>query len=324
MALEILGSLLEVTVIAGLMIAGLLAVVIWIRNKTVRITYLRTVVQITSLVAIFASLPLLALWPSLVIAIVVFITIFFGRFFCGWICPFGLYMDIITFVRKAMKISYRNLPKRLNEALHKLRYAIVAIILLLPFFLGSPFDLENWRSFFLFEYQYKPLMIVFLGPLEPLVIPWSGVIGYGGYSLSYPYVRGITEYFPQYAITISIFLFVFLTIISSFFVRRSWCRFCPTGVSIAAIDRFKRSRWIPLLHLHKTEEKCTKCGICDRVCPLQVTEIYEQKGGELTTSMCMLCMRCVEMCPEQGCLKVNVAGKSIVESRNWLEPSRNE
>jgi hypothetical protein len=33
-------------------------------------------------------------------------------------------------------------------------------------------------------------------------------------------------------------------------------------------------------------------------------------------------MRCVEMCPYEGCLKVNFANKTLVKSRNWLEPSK--
>ena len=107
----------------------------------------------------------------------------------------------------------------------------------------------------------------------------------------------------------------------SFFVRRVWCRFCPTGSSIAVVNRFKGFKWAPLLHLDKDEEKCTKCGICKRVCPVQVTEVYEQKGGKINTSMCMLCTRCVEMCPYEDCLKVKFGGKTVFKSRNWLEPS---
>ena len=78
------------------------------------------------------------------VAIVV-VTIVFGRFFCGWICPFGLYMDLFTLLRKSMKLGYWNLSKKWNWNLHKLRYAIVAAILVLPFFLG-PLDPRVWLS----------------------------------------------------------------------------------------------------------------------------------------------------------------------------------
>jgi hypothetical protein len=35
-------------------------------------------------------------------------------------------------------------------------------------------------------------------------------------------------------------------------------------------------------------------------------------------------MRCVEMCPYEGCLKMKLAGKTVFKSRNWLEPSKIE
>jgi uncharacterized Fe-S center protein len=81
---------------------------------------------------------------------------------------------------------------------------------------------------------------------------------------------------------------------------------------------------MPVVHLNKVEEKCTKCGVCKRVCPVQVTDVYEQKGGDIGSSMCLNCMRCLEMCPYEGCLKMNVGNKTLIQSRNWLEPSNVE
>jgi len=76
------------------------------------------------------------------------------------------------------------------------------------------------------------------------------------------------------------------------------------------------------LHLHKEGEKCTKCGTCKRVCPVQVTETYEMKGGDVKTSMCTLCLRCVEMCPNEDCLKLNVSGKTLLKSSSFLETAK--
>jgi ferredoxin-type protein NapH len=88
---------------------------------------------------------------------------------------------------------------------------------------------------------------------------------------------------------------------------------------IAFFNRFPPFKWISGVRLEKAEEKCTKCGICKRVCPTQVTEVYEEKGGDVTVSNCILCLRCVEMCPYEDCLKFKVAGKTVCKSRNWLE-----
>jgi polyferredoxin len=321
MVMEVVRDLLILIVISGLVFAGMLAIVIWIKNLTKKITYLRLFVQIISFIAITLTLTILAQWAYLVFGVIILLTVFFGRFFCGWICPLGLYMDLITYIRKAFKIRYWNLSDKANRYLHKLRYIIVAGILTLPFYIGNPLDPNNWTSFLLFENPYKPLIPFFLGPLEPLLLPWPGDIEFYGWSLSFPYVRLITDFLPESIISISVLIFLLFVLITSFMVRRFWCRFCPTAVSIAAIDRFKKSKWMPMLHINKVEEKCTKCGICKRVCHVQVTDVYEEKGGELTTSICTLCLRCIEMCPYEDCLKLNMAGKTLFKSRNWLEPS---
>jgi len=49
-----------------------------------------------------------------------------------------------------------------------------------------------------------------------------------------------------------------------------------------------------------------------------VKEVYEEKGGDVASSGCIMCLRCVEMCPEKDCLKFKVARKSVFKSRNWL------
>ena len=171
---------------------------------------------------------------------------------------------------------------------------------------------------------YKPVMVL-LAPLEPLVVPWSnGPISFPTWSISYPYLSEIKFYSPaDFAVPLMVF-FVAVTLVGSFFVRRFWCRFCPTGISLAAANYFKGFKWAPFLHISKSEEKCTKCGICKRVCPVQVTDVYEKKGGTVAPSMCMNCFRCVEMCPYESCLKVNVGSKTVFKSRNWLEPSKSE
>jgi formate hydrogenlyase subunit 6/NADH:ubiquinone oxidoreductase subunit I len=67
--------------------------------------------------------------------------------------------------------------------------------------------------------------------------------------------------------------------------------------------------------LHKDPKKCTRCSMCHRVCPVDVTEVWkEMEKTEVTVSECILCMRCVEVCPEDGCLTGRVMGFNAVES----------
>ena len=162
---------------------------------------------------------------------------------------------------------------------------------------------------------------ILLGPIVPIIVPWEGPLEIGGLYFSFPYIQDVIKYAGENFATISALIFFALIVIGSFFIRRVWCRFCPTGASIAVMNKVKGFNWVPVLHLDKNETKCTKCGICKRVCPVQVTEIYEQKGGKIMTSMCMLCSRCVEMCPYEDCLRIKLGNKTVFKSRNWLEQS---
>ena len=236
-------------------------------------------------------------------------------------------MDLITVARKALKIRHRDLPDRLNKYLHNLRYVLLLVFLLLPVGLLLMEPLPSFDLILVLAQvlggAFQPWNIL-LGPVIPLIVPWQGPLVLGNINFSYPYVQDIIHYTSGIYAIIFPLIFVALTLIGSFMIRRVWCRFCPTGASIAAVNRFKGFKWTPAVYLDKDAEKCTKCGICKRVCPVQVTEVYEQKGGKIATSMCMLCLRCVEMCPYEGCLKVNVGGKAVFKSRNWLEPSTTE
>jgi ferredoxin-type protein NapH len=322
MAMEIISNVLGGVFVAGLILAGILSILIWIRNRTRKASIMRFFIQITFLILIYFSFTF-AFWLNYFLAIIFIATLFVGRFFCGWLCPFGLYMDTIAILRKVLKIKYLILSERLNRALNRLRYVIAAVILVLPLIIGV--KSYEWGSprFLYLTGPFKPLGL-FLGPVEPFFLPHGSLFGLNGISLSYPYTRDINFWLNNTLALIAVYFFVAITIASTFTVRRFWCRFCPTGISIAAVNKFKDSKWLPILHISKVEERCTKCGICKRVCPVQVTEVYEQKGGDITTSMCLLCSRCVEMCPYEGCLKVNLGDTTVFQSRNWLEPSEGD
>jgi polyferredoxin len=323
MTIELAAELLKLTVLATLTIAGILAILIWKKNRTTKATYIRYVIQLLSFVTVF-YLFTYPVRPLYVLAVILIMPIVLGRFFCGWICPFGLYMDALTLIRKALKIRYRILPDKLNKFLHNFRYVLLLFFLILPFVLiliepPSPLDLLTLTALlFAGPFEY---MGILLGPLVPLIVPWQGPLEISGLYFSFPYVQEVIRYSNGVFVTIDALVFLALIVVGSFFVRRVWCRFCPTGSSIAVMNRLKGFKWTPVVHLSKDETKCTKCGICKRVCPVQVTEVYEQKGGKMMTSMCMLCARCVEMCPYEDCLKIKVGRKTVFKSRNWLEPS---
>jgi polyferredoxin len=323
MVMELVAELLKLIVLAALAIAGVLVITIWKKNQTIKITYIRFVIQAASLAAVY-YLFTYSVRPLYIVAFILIMTLVLGRFFCGWICPFGLYMDVLTLIRKALKIRYRIIPDKLNKLLHNLRYAIVGFFLGLAavlYILDTPATTKELTLTALGLSGVFEQMYLLLGPVVPLIVPWEGPLEIGGIYFSFPYVREVMLYSGENFATVATLIFLALVFVGSFFIRRSWCRFCPTGISLAVVNKLKGFKWAPILHLDKNETKCTKCGICKRVCPVQVTEVYEEKGGKIMTSMCMLCLRCVEMCPYEDCLRVNLGGKTVFKSRNWLEPA---
>ncbi len=330
--LETISQILLLTIGVGVITAGVLAILIWIKNLTRKMSILRLFIQIVATVAIFLTLLFLPLpWDpiltgltfsiayrlTIIFALIVLSTLVFGRLFCGWLCPFALYMDLVTRLRKALKIRYWKLPDRLNTALDRLRYVLILVMLVLALVLG-PLNRMLWQFVIMFMGPFKSLIIVFLLPIEPYITQIGDAFGFN-WGINFHDLRGTILYFNGDPIILLTWGVFFAFTIGAFMIRLFYCRFCPVGATFSILKRFRIFKWVPLFRINKVEEKCTKCGICKRVCPVQVTEVYEEKGGNVTASKCIHCFRCVEMCPYEDCLSVEFAGKSVYKSKNWLE-----
>jgi len=258
---------------------------------------------------------------AVVLGSVILLSMLVGKFFCGWICPFGLYMDLITRFRKALKMEHRNLSKRFNEKFHQLGYVILALLIVLSavFGLQAIADAQlvpgTEKGGFIYTYFAAPFCQVC--PMKPLCVMLQTSVGLMRPEWLTEATTGSFYELGFYLTSLNLFVLGLVTV-AAFFFRRAWCRICPMGALIALFNRFPPFKRFAGIRLDKVEEKCTKCGVCKRVCPTQVTEVYEKKGGDVTTSECLLCMRCVEMCPYEDTLRVKVAGKTVFKSRNWL------
>lgn len=248
-----------------------------------------------------------------------------GKAFCGWVCPFGLYMDLLTYLRKILKIPHKNFSKDFNKKFHQLGYVILALIIVLSFMFGAEAIVGNQlisgteEGGFVYQYFAAPFCQVC--PMKPLCVLLESSVGLIRFEWITQVTTGTFFELGYYVTSLNLFVLGVVTIVS-FYYRRAWCRLCPLGALIALFHRFPPFKWISVLRLEKLEEKCTKCGICKRVCPTQVTEVYEEKGGDVTTSNCTLCLRCLEMCPEEDALKLKAAGKTVIKSRNWLNSEK--
>ena len=265
---------------------------------------------------------------AIVFGLVITMSIILGRFFCGWICPFGLYMDLLTRFRKILKKRHLSFSERTNTAIGQLRYIIIAIFLILSIIFGSYsiFGIELIPGTIpggplgteagIVGNINEPFCLVC--PMRPLCVLVLSAIGYMDFSYITQIIYGPFWITGYYLTSINLILFIIITILSLAY-RRFFCRICPLGALTALFSTFTPFKQFALTRLKKNEQKCTKCGVCKRVCPTQATDMYEKKGGDVTESRCMLCARCVEMCPYEDALKLDFAGKTVMRSRNWLK-----
>jgi ferredoxin len=265
---------------------------------------------------------------GIVVGLLVAMSLILGRFFCGWLCPFGLYMDVLSRLRKALRFKHLSFSDKNNAKLAQSRYIIIAVFLILSVIFasyaifgteivpgtkpGGPAGTESGIVSFVNE----PFCLVC--PMRPLCIIVQMGLGYLNWSYIQHIIYGPFWIEGFYITSINIAVLVAITILALAY-RRFWCRICPLGGLTALMSTFKPFKQVALTKLTKNEQKCTKCGVCKRVCPTQATQMYEYKGGDVTDSRCILCARCVEICPYEGALELKFAGKTMMHSRNWLE-----
>ena len=88
----------------------------------------RLIVQILSIiVAIF----LFSYIPKWGFGLLVLLITIGGNFFCGWICPFGIFQDWLNFIAKKFGIKKRKTPAKIQKYLVFLRYMIFFIFIFL-------------------------------------------------------------------------------------------------------------------------------------------------------------------------------------------------
>jgi ferredoxin-type protein NapH len=254
-----------------------------------------------------------------------------GRSFCGWICPFGLYQDLLTRLRKSARLRHFSTSIKTNKKLGQVSYLIIAAFMILSVIFASyaifgtelvpgtvPGGPEGTEAGIVSNIN-EPFCLVC--PARPLCIGIELITG----SMNWSYVSQIA-YGPFwvsgfYLTSINVIILIIVTLLALAY-RRAWCRICPMGGITALFSTFTPFKQIALTKLQKDEQKCTKCGVCKRVCPTQATDMYEKKGGDVTESRCILCARCVEICPYEGALELTFAGKTVCKSRNWLDKEK--
>lgn len=91
-------------------------------------------------------------------------------------------------------------------------------------------------------------------------------------------------------------------ITSIFYSPRTWCQFCPMGsiqhLSYKAGKSLGVNNQTDAKVTIESTELCHECGMCARVCPMQLEPYLEwNQDGQLDNEKCIRCNTCVENCP---------------------------
>jgi ferredoxin-type protein NapH len=83
--------------------------------------------------------------------------------------------------------------------------------------------------------------------------------------------------------------------------NRAFCKYlCPIAPFLKLGSRFS------LLKVSADPGKCTKCGACEKKCPMDIRiREYTAAGRRVASSECILCQSCIDACP-RGALGISL------------------
>ena len=160
--------------------------------------------------------------------------VIFGRFICGFLCPFGLIQELIH------RIPTRKI--KLHRAFTYLKYAVLAVfVVVLPLLWTNAIGMG------------KPTFCQYICPAGTLT---------GGIPLllTNPPLRDAIGWLFSLKSAILV-----VTIAASVLIYRFFCRMlCPLGAIYSFFNR------ISLYQLQVDSDRCTRCGVCAAVCKMGV------------------------------------------------------
>jgi len=226
--------------------------------------------QLDPLVAIATALTTHTLyWPLLWALAVIVLTIIFGRFFCGWVCPFGALHQFVGYIGNRKKTTAQKI--RLNK--YRKAQCIKYFILIFFLFMAA------------FPSLAATLQTGLLDPI-PLVIRSFNLLLLPIIDRAANFVS-VTARFYEGAWLI---LVIFLTaILLNLVIPRFYCRFiCPLGALFAIISRFA------IWRIGRKQSECSNCKLCDKAC-----EGACEPSGKIRISECVLCFNCRDDCKDE-------------------------
>ena len=195
--------------------------------------------------------------PYYVVGILLLYGLLFGRWICGFLCPFGLIQDLLH------KIKTPKLGKgRISRVLSYFKYVVLGFFaILLPLiYAGLEFPLPGFCKY-----------ICPAGTLE-------GAVGL----LSNPENESMLGMLgPLFTWK---FLLMVIFIVGAVFIYRFFCRFfCPLGAIYGLFNK------ISFIGVKLDRPACVDCGRCVSACKMDIRHVGDHE--------CIQCGECIDVCP---------------------------
>jgi ferredoxin-type protein NapH len=208
-----------------------------------------------------------------------------NKAWCGYVCPLGTIQDWITKLRSFFGVKFSRYDELSFKRLKIIKFVLLILLVLMPLgmsnsLLGLPLFSHDLSAPFCQICPGRVITPLFIGDTSQLIVDFTN---------------------PTTMIMSTLGILVLaLFFVGSFFKKRFFCFFCPMSALHSLFSR------IAFLRLNKKGENCTRCGNCYRVCDVGIKAIADDlEHTYMVKDDCMLCLKCVEACPENDCLKAS-------------------
>ena len=199
-------------------------------------------------------------FPFYVLGLLTLFGVALGRVVCGLLCPFGLVQDLLH----KIPLPKIKVPKRIDRPARYLKYGVLLVLVIgLPAFAVTKSGVR------------MPYFCKYLCPAGTLE---------GGIPLMIadPALRELAGVLFSWKV-----LVLAVILAASMVIHRPFCRYlCPLGAFYALFNRFS------FFQMSVDRDSCVGCGICERVCPMEVEAVKNINSPE-----CIRCGKCRAECP---------------------------
>ena len=226
-------------------------------------------------------LPVLLALNFGVVAVLLVLTLLFGRVYCSVICPLGVMQDIISWIHGKTKKKNR-FRFSYSPAKNWLRYGVLAI-----FIIALIAGIHSLVALVAPYSAYGRIASNLMAPLYQWGNNFFAWIAERADSYAFYSTEVWIRSWATFAVAAATFAVVAVLAWKN---GRTWCNtICPVGSFLGFFSRF--SVFAPVIDTNK----CRNCGLCGKQCKSSCINMKEHK---IDYSRCVACMDCIETCKE--------------------------